>query len=68
MVCSNCGGVRLIRSEYRTGHVRAPAFECVECHVLHLDEGVIRSEEERESVRLAKAARAAECPPVATKD
>jgi hypothetical protein len=58
MVCTTCGGVRFDRSEYRTGEVNAPAFECIECHTLNLDESAANSDEERESVRQAKAARA----------
>lgn len=46
-------------SEYRTGSVRAPARECAICHALVLDEQAATSEEERDSVRLAAAARAA---------
>jgi hypothetical protein len=40
----------------------APALKCIHCGALMLDEAVARSEDERESVRLAKAARAAAGP------
>ncbi len=36
-------------------------MECVDCHALVLDESVATSEQERDSVRLAVAARAAHC-------
>jgi len=58
MYCSNCDGKSFIRTEYRMRGLRAPALECASCHVLHLDEAAVRSEEERESVRLAVAERA----------
>jgi hypothetical protein len=38
--------------------LRAPALECANCHVLHLEETAVRSGEERDSVRLAVAQRA----------
>ena len=46
-------------SEYRTDSVRAPARECAVCHALVLDEEAATSQEERDSVRVAAAARAA---------
>jgi hypothetical protein len=61
MRCNICGGDRLTASEYRTGSVRAPAMECVACHAIVLDESLATSEQERDSVRLAVAARAASC-------
>jgi hypothetical protein len=36
-------------------------MECADCHALVLDESVATSEQERDSVRLAVAARAAHC-------
>ncbi len=48
-------------SEYCAGSVRAPAMECAHCHALLLDEAAATSEQERESVRMAVAARAAHC-------
>ena len=59
MRCLICGGDVFILSEYRTDTVRAPARECAICHALVLDEEAATSEEERDSVRLAAAARAA---------
>lgn len=59
MVCDICGGDTFIAAEYRAEGVVAPARECARCKALVLDEGVATSEEERDSVRLAAAARAA---------
>ncbi len=68
MLCHVCGGDRFAEVEYTTtAKVRAPAFECTRCHAIALDESAARSEEERESVRLAKAARAAEAVAPASK-
>ena len=36
----------------------APAWECADCRTLSLDESAANSDEERKSVRVAKAARA----------
>jgi hypothetical protein len=58
MRCTNCGGERFQPSEYWTGSVRAPALECEHCRSLILDEEAAHTEEERDSVRLAVAARA----------
>jgi hypothetical protein len=58
MICRNCRGERFTIREYKTSKVRAPALECETCGVLDLDEAAAASEDERESVRLAKAARA----------
>jgi hypothetical protein len=59
MCCNICGGDNFIASEYWTDDVRAPARECATCHALVLDETAASSEQERDSVRLAVAARAA---------
>jgi hypothetical protein len=61
MRCSNCGGSRLERAEYRTSELRAPApaFQCARCHTLILDPSAASSDEERDSVRLAIAAQQA---------
>jgi hypothetical protein len=61
MRCQICGGDVFVPSEYWTDGVRAPAKECASCHALALDEGAATSDEERDSVRLAAAARAAYC-------
>jgi hypothetical protein len=59
MWCPVCNGEDFVVIEYVTTHgVRAPAFRCVRCEAIHLDEAAARTEEERESVRLAKAQRA----------
>jgi hypothetical protein len=60
MRCNVCGGENLTAVEYRAGSIRAPAMECDKCHAIVLDEAAATSEEERDSVRLAKAARAAQ--------
>ena len=57
MRCSNCERESFAPSEYKMPGLRAPALECTYCHVLHLDETAIRSEADRESVRLAVATR-----------
>jgi len=58
--CPQCDGDVLIAAEYVTkSTVRAPALKCARCNTLHLDEAVARSPAERESVRMAKAERAA---------
>ena len=59
MSCKNCGERDFVPSEYRSGTVNAPAMECAHCHVLNLDEEAARTEEERDSVRLAVALRVA---------
>jgi hypothetical protein len=59
MRCSNCGGTDLERAEYKMADGRAPAWECSKCHTLILDSSLARTEEERDSVRLAIAERAA---------
>lgn len=63
MRCLVCGSDDLRRAEYKTGDVRAPAFECGRCHAIHLDEIAASSEEDRESVRRAVAARQAAVSP-----
>jgi hypothetical protein len=57
--CSVCGSDRFIASEYKMDGGKAPALECVRCHALNLDEAAASSDEERDCVRLAVAARAA---------
>jgi hypothetical protein len=59
--CHICGGDAFRASEYRAESVRAPARECMTCHALVLDEEAATSDEERDSVRIAAAARAAHC-------
>jgi hypothetical protein len=61
MQCNVCGGERFTKSEYQMDPGPAPALECLHCHALNLDEEAARSEEERDSVRLAVAARARAC-------
>jgi hypothetical protein len=63
MRCLVCGSDDLKRAEYKTGDVRAPAFECGRCHAIHLDEVAASSDEDRESVRRAVAARQAAVSP-----
>lgn len=67
MRCSVCQGESFIASEYILDDRRAPAVECTRCHALDLDEAMARSQEERDSVRLAVAARAACCEDPAAK-
>jgi hypothetical protein len=60
LCCTVCGGHGFVAVEYVTKEaIRAPALKCLLCNAIHLDEAVARSSEERESVRLAKAERAA---------
>jgi hypothetical protein len=59
MVCDICGGSTFVAAEYRAEGVVAPARECAQCKALVLDEAVATSQEERDSVRIAAAARAA---------
>ncbi len=59
MKCCVCGGGRFVATEYKTGKMSAPAMECVNCLAIILEEGLARTEEERESVKLAIAMRAA---------
>jgi hypothetical protein len=61
MRCHICGGKAFTSSEYCTNGVRAPAKECASCLALVLDERAATSDEERDSVRWAVAARAAYC-------
>jgi hypothetical protein len=59
MKCNVCGGSRFVAIEYRMGDMGAPAMECVKCRAIVLEEGVARTKEERESVKIAIAMRAA---------
>jgi hypothetical protein len=59
MKCTVCGGDRFVNSEYQMDTGSAPALECVSCGALNLDESAAQSEEDRASVRLAVAVRAA---------
>lgn len=61
MRCNICGCESLTATEYCAGSVRAPAMECSQCHAIVLDESVATSDEERDSVRMAVAVRAAQC-------
>ena len=58
MLCNVCGCSDFLPAEYKSEIARAPALECARCHALVLDEGAAATEEERESVKLAKAIRA----------
>ena len=60
MVCALCGATQFVAAEYKLDSGWAPALQCANCGALELDEALARSEEERESVRLAKAARDAQ--------
>jgi hypothetical protein len=62
MRCNICGGDRFNTAEYRADGVVAPAKECATCRALILDEEAA-AEEDRDSVRLAVAARAAHSVP-----
>jgi hypothetical protein len=55
--CEVCGGTDFIRATYSTEGTVAPAFECTRCHALVLDEAAAETDDERESVRKAKAVR-----------
>lgn len=57
MQCKVCGQGELIEAEYKTGDFCAPALKCARCQAIHLDEGVAKSEKDRDSVRRAVAAR-----------
>ncbi len=59
MRCTVCGGDRFVSTEYRAGSVEAPALECLTCGAVVLEEAVARTEEERESVKMAIALRKA---------
>jgi EAL domain-containing protein (putative c-di-GMP-specific phosphodiesterase class I) len=57
--CTICGGEVLFAAQYVTrSAVVAPALRCARCAELHLSEAVARSDDERASVRIAKAERA----------
>lgn len=57
--CKICGGRHFAASEYRHSRhgLPVPALECADCRALVLDEAVALSDEERSSIRLAKAVR-----------
>ena len=59
--CKVCEGSVFAAAEYRTlpGRAAVPALECADCRALMLDESVASSPDERDSIRLAKAARCA---------
>jgi hypothetical protein len=57
MRCTNCGGSELERAEYKMSSGRAPAWSCSKCSTLLLDPDLARTDEERDSVRLAIAER-----------
>jgi hypothetical protein len=59
MRCGVCGQSRFVSTEYKVGSKRAPALECARCHAISLEEGLARTDGERESVRLAIALRQA---------
>ena len=44
MVCTTCGSVRFVSTECKMSEGPAPAFECVECHALYLNERAVGSE------------------------
>ena len=50
MVCTACGGVRFVPTDYKTSEASAPTFECVECHALARGECAANSEKARESI------------------
>jgi hypothetical protein len=59
MLCNVCECSDFISSDYVMPDGRkAPALECTGCHAIVLDEVAAHTEEERESVKLAKAIRA----------
>ncbi len=59
--CRVCEGRHFAAAEYvsRPGLKAVPALECADCRALTLDESVASSADERDSIRLAKAARCA---------
>jgi hypothetical protein len=59
MRCTVCGGSQFVATEYKTGEMTAPAMECATCLAIVLEEGVARTDEERSSVKIAIALRAA---------
>jgi hypothetical protein len=63
MRCTVCGGSHFAATEYNTGdgahRVAAPALECTKCKAIVLEEHVARTQEERESVKMAIAMRSA---------
>ena len=59
MPCKTCGRSDLKETEYVSGTLRAPALECLHCRAMQFDEAVARSDADRDSVRLAVAARRA---------
>jgi hypothetical protein len=59
VICNVCGSDRLAKTKYRTpSGVQAPAWECQSCLAIILHDSAAQSDDERDSVRLAKAARA----------
>jgi hypothetical protein len=62
MRCTVCGKDRFVMKPYRMDEGEAPAFECVHCGALNLDESAGKTERDRSSVKLAIAARAAVIP------
>ena len=64
MRCKTCGADTLARTQYTFGEgQKAPALECERCGAILLDEGVAKSPEELDSVRLAVSARWAAASP-----
>ncbi len=59
ITCEICGAHEFAPAEYASDAGRAPALECTRCKALILDERAAYTEEERESVKLAKGVRAA---------
>jgi hypothetical protein len=57
MRCTICGGAAFAAARYRRTTGACPALECTTCGALCLDESIARDDEQRESVRMACAAR-----------
>jgi hypothetical protein len=58
MTCPVCGNEDFVTTEYKAGDIVAPALECMACKAVVLDVEAGRTDEERESIKLAIAARA----------
>jgi len=56
--CLVCGADRLVRQEYKSPIGQCPAAACEQCGALRLDETMAETDNERESVRTMRAARA----------
>jgi hypothetical protein len=56
--CNVCGCQDFVAAEYAYEAGRVPAIECADCRALVLHEDAASDDEERDSVKLAIAARA----------